>query len=148
MFPNSAGTRPAPSAEPDDADPRKTKDSRRRAGNRKARRENPLLSKAATDPLEVKIAYRQAETEALRDPVFTELRRQAEAAPTDEEKRAFLARYYQGLFTRIRRIAKPTPALSAHIDLLARAAEVRYAPKRRAGDADELETGRGRSRRR
>lgn len=93
--------------------------------------------------MEVRIAYRRAETEAKRDPVFMELLRRADVARDDEERRALLRRYYVDLFARVRRI-NSSPALAAHVALLARTAEQRYAPKRQPGGLDERELSRDR----
>ena len=115
----------------------------RASGGRRRAAANPALLTAAGDPVEIRIAYRRAETEAKRDPVFNDLLRRADLAPDDEERRALLRRYYTELFTRVRRI-NSSPALATHVAVLSRAAESRYAPKRRVGGPDENDAGQGR----
>ncbi|MBV9657022.1 MAG: hypothetical protein JO295_02820 [Verrucomicrobia bacterium] len=109
--------------------------------SRAARRDRfnePTLNEAAQDPLELRLAYRRARTAALRDPRFADLQQQANAARSDEEKRAILRVYYEELFARIRRLDHGTPGMNAHVELLARAAQQRYAPQRKLGTESQL----------
>ncbi len=159
LFPAPDTTRPAPPPVTDAGELRGTGVGNRRGkrtssrgggralGEGRQRGANPLLATAAADPVEVRIAYRRAETEAKRDPVFNELLRQADLAHDDEERRALLRRYYTDLFERVRRLNR-SPALAAHVAVLSRAAELRYAPKRRVGGVDEQEASRARGGRR
>lgn len=160
LFPSPNAGRPAPPASPDPGELRqssaaggqrgKRANSRRSGGpggERRRRDANPTLTAAAGDPVEIRIAYRRAETEAKRDPAFGDLLRRADESHDDEERRALLRSYYTGLFAQVRRIDR-SPALAAHVAVLSRAAEQRYAPRRRAGGADEREAGRDRAGRR
>ncbi len=111
-----------------------------RAAQRATRRDRfaaPTLSQAATDSLGVRLAYRRAKTAALLDPRFSELLRAADRARGDDERRELLRVYYQDLFARIRRLDR-SPALAAHIELLSRAAQQRYAPQRVLGGESEI----------
>lgn len=151
LFPG-AGSRPPPpptgqvERTPAPGGGRRGSSGGQRSGGRRGRGENQSLVRAGESPLQTKVAFRRAKTEVLRDPVFAELLRRADAAPTDEDKRAFLRQYYVDLFARVRRL-DPSPAMAAHTNLLARAAEARYAPTRQAGGEDERENTRGRNRR-
>lgn len=152
LFPAPNTTRPAPPPVADEVELRTATPGGRRVkksggagdrmiGQRRQPAANPNLVTAAADPVEVRIAYRRAETEARRDPVFRDLQIRADLAHDDEDRRAILRRYYTQLFDRVRRLNR-SPALAAHVATLSRAAELRYAPKRRAGGLDEREAGR------
>ncbi len=154
LFPTSSDpSRPAPPPVPDNQNLRQVKKENSRRGRRtrtgggpfsgSSRRQavNPALLTAAADPVEIRIAYRRAETEAKRDPVFTELLRRADLAHDDEERRTLLRRYYTELYARVRQLDR-SPTLAAHVAVLSRAAEQRYAPKHKAGGVDENELGR------
>ena len=132
LFPNAGAVR-RPSGTPSST-------STSRAAKRATRRDRfavPALGQAAEDPLDVRIAFRRAKTTALLDSRFAELLRQADRARGDDEKREYLRIYYQDLFARIRQIDR-SPALAAHIDILSRAAQQRYAPQRVLGGESEL----------
>ena len=152
LFPAPNTTRPAPPPIPGEVELRASSPGSRRgrksggqgdrlSGQRRQPAANPNFLNAAADPVEIRIAYRRAETEARRDPRFRDLLVQADLAHDDEDRRAILKRYYTELFARVRRINR-SPALAAHVAILSRAAELRYAPKRRAGGLDEREAGR------
>ena len=98
------------------------------------------LQKADSAPLDVRVAYRRAKTEALaRDPGLSEWAHRAEAAKSDAEKRRYLGEYYTRLFAEVRR-DDASPAMKAHEDMLAQIAAQQYAPNRRvvAGEEDLL----------
>lgn len=153
LFPSPGAARPAPPPVPDNQDLRRVKkENARRArrggtgagpfgGGSKRQAVNPALLTAAADPVEIRIAYRRAETEAKRDPRFVDLLRRADLARDDEERRALLRRYYTELYVRVRQLDH-SPNLAAHLAVLSRAAEQRYAPKHKAGGVDENELGR------
>lgn len=154
LFPApGAASRPAPPPVPDNQNLRRARKENGRRGRRagteggafgagpKRQAANPALLTAAADPVEIRIAYRRAETEAKRDPIFIDLLRRADLARDDEERRALLRRYYTELFVRVRQLDR-SPTLAAHVAVLSRAAEQRYAPKRKAGGVDENELGR------
>lgn len=154
LFPvPGASARPAPPRTPNAGELRRsnTAGGRGAAAARRERRRgggaDPAFAQAADDPVEIRIAYRRAETEAKRDPRFNELLREADAAPDDETRRAFLREYYTTLFERVRRLNR-SPAFAAHVNVLARAARQRYAPERRAGGTDEMSANRDRGSRR
>ena len=106
------------------------------------------LQTADRDSLDVRVAYRRAKTQAVaRVPELVGLVHRADAARTDDEKRACLRQYYTRLFAEVRRI-DPSPVMKAHVDLLSQVAAQRYAPNRRvvAGEEDLLngrDVGRG-----
>jgi hypothetical protein len=99
--------------------------------------------KADLDPLDVRVAYRRDKTLAMeRDPGLADLLREAAAAPTDNDKRAWLRQYYTRLYAGIHKI-DPSPAMKAHVALIADVTEQRWNPKRRAvAGEDDLVNGR------
>jgi hypothetical protein len=99
--------------------------------------------KADLDPLDVRVAYRRDKTLAMeRDPGLADLLREAAAAPTDNDKRAWLRQYYTRLYAGISKI-DPSPAMKAHVALIADVTEQRWNPKRRAvAGEDDLVNGR------
>lgn len=115
---------------------------------RNNRRHDLLVSQADADPLQLRVAFRRAETIAMaRDPDLAVLVRQAAAADTDPEKRVYLKEYYTRLFDSVRKI-DPSPEMKAHVRLLTLVAEQRYDPKRReVGGDEDLVNGRGSGRR-
>ena len=115
---------------------------------RNARANDLISSEADADPLEVRVAYRRAKTQAmLQDPGLADLLNRAAAAPTDQIKREWLRQYYAELFTQVHKI-DPSPALAAHVALLKVLARQRYDPQRRTLAGEEnLLNGRGRGRR-
>jgi hypothetical protein len=100
--------------------------------------------RADADPLEVRVAFRRAKTQAMaRDPGLRELLIQADEAPTDDIKREHLRAYYTRLYASVCKIDR-SPALKAHVALLAKVSEQRYDPKRFAiSGEDDLVGGRG-----
>ena len=116
--------------------------------NRNNRRHDLLVTQADADPLQLRVAFRRAETIAMaRDPGLADLLHQADASDTDTEKRVYLKEYYTRLFNSVRRI-DPSPEMKAHVGLLTQVAEQRYDPKRReVGGDEDLVNGRGRGRR-
>ncbi len=138
LIPGDAAT-PAPAGSGIQAD----RDARRRArratkgGGRPGRQGDVLATRAAADPLEIRIAYRKDKTEALlRRPDLAVIERQADVAPTDDSKRDYLRSYYTQLFSEVRKI-DPSPTMAAHVKLLSSIAEQRYDPKRRTIGGDE-----------
>ncbi len=117
-------------------------------GRRNNRRHDMLVSQADADPLQLRVAFRRAQTTAMaRDPDLAVLIRQAAAAGTDVEKRVYLKEYYTRLFNSVRKI-DPSPEMKAHVILLTQVAEQRYDPKRReVGGDEDLVNGRGSGRR-
>jgi hypothetical protein len=102
--------------------------------------------KADMDPLDVRVAYRRDKTLVMeRDPGLADLLREAAEAPTDNDKRAWLKQYYTRLYAGIRKI-DPSPAMKAHVDLIAFVTEQRWNPQRRAvaGEEDLVNGRRGR----
>ena len=113
---------------------------------RSQRASDTLLAEADADPLEVRVAYRRAKTEAMvRDPGLAALLQDADAARTDVQKRAVLKVYYTRLFDGVRKI-DPSPEMKQHVDLLAHVARLRYDPQRRTvgGEEDIILGGGGR----
>jgi hypothetical protein len=115
---------------------------------RNARAADLLATEADADPLEVRVAFRRAKTEAiLRDPGLIDLELEASAAPTDRAKRAYLRQYYERLFAAVAKI-DPSPEEAAHLKLLRLIARQRYDPQRRMLAGEEgLLSGRGGGRR-
>lgn len=110
-------------------------------------RTNDMLSdQASNDPLDLRVAYRRAKTEAMvRDPGLVSLVRQADAAKTDVDKRAILKVYYARLFAEVRKVDS-SPEMKRHTELLALVAQQRYDPQRRVvgGEEDIVRGGGGR----
>lgn len=103
------------------------------------------VSLANNDPLEVRVAYRKDKTLAMvREPALRDLLLQADAARTDNEKRAFLKLYYTKLYATVRKI-DPSPKMKAHVDLLAQATQQEYDPKRRSVSGEDDLAGVGRN---
>lgn len=117
-----------------------------RGGRRKTQfATDAAVSLANSDPLEVRVAYRKDKTLAMaREPGLRDILLQAEAARTDDEKRAFLREYYTKLYATVRKI-DPSPAMKAHVNLLARASEQQYDPKRRSVSGEDDLAGVGRN---
>jgi hypothetical protein len=115
---------------------------------RNARAADLIASEADADPLEVRVAFRRAKTEAiLHDPGLVDLQLEASAAPTDRAKRAYLRQYYDRLYAAVAKI-DPSPAEAAHLKLLRLLARQRYDPQRRMLAGEEgLVGGRGGGRR-
>ena len=113
---------------------------------RNTRRNDVLTDQADSDPLDVRVAYRRAKTLAMaRDPGLAELLREADAAPTDVQKRALLKVYYTRLFGEVRKVDR-SPAMKKHVELLGDVAKQRYDPQRRVvgGEEDIIRGGGGR----
>lgn len=135
-----------PAASPAGPTTPRSRAARGAKGRRKSRyATDAAVSQASADPLAVRVAYRKAKTMAMvREPGLRELLLQADAAPTDDEKRAFLKVYYTKLYATIRKI-DPSPAMKSHVDLLSSASQQRYDPKRRAVDGEDDLAGIGRN---
>lgn len=150
LFPNG-GVTPAPELEENrQAAGKRQATGKRGKGGKGGRKTDVLATRAATDPLEVRIAFRKAKTEAmLRNPQIAILEREADVASTDDEKRAYLRSYYTQLYAAVRKI-DPSPAMASHVQLLNAVAEQRYDPKRRTvgGDEDLVRGRRGRNKKR
>lgn len=141
----------SPSSTTDAISPQGTGNGRRRGtggrrgqGNGRAGRKGDVLAaRASGDPLQVRIAFRKAETEALlRRPDLAVIEREADVAPTDDSKRQYLRSYYTQLYSEVKKI-DPSPAMAEHVKLLGSIAEQRYDPKRRTiGGDEELVRGR------
>ncbi len=143
LFP-SGRTAPAPELEEN----RRSGNPNRRGGGNvtrglgltAARVGNGLAARAAKDPLEVRIAFRKAKTTVLLlHPELTTLEREAAAASTDVQKRAYLRSYYTQLYAAVRK-TDPSPALASHVNLLMKVAEQRYDPKIRGTSGEEEQT--------
>jgi hypothetical protein len=105
---------------------------------RNARPGDLLSSEADADPLDVRIAFRRAKTQAMvQDPGLADLLHNAAMAPNDKAKRDWLRQYYTRLYAEVRKI-DPSPTLASHVTLLALIARQRYDPQRRmlAGEED------------
>lgn len=120
---------------------------KRGQGNgRTGRKGDVLAARASSEPLEVRVAFRKAKTEALlRRPDLAVIEREADVAPTDDGKRSYLRSYYTQLYSEVKKI-DPSPAMAEHVKLLSSIAEQRYDPKRRTigGDEDLVRGRRGR----
>ena len=120
------------------------------AGNRRHGRHSQYATDAAvslanSDPLEVRVAFRKDKTMALvREPGLRDILLQADAARTDDEKRAFLKVYYTTLYRTILKV-DPSPAMKAHVALLAQASQQEYDPRRRAVSGEDDLEGVGRN---
>ena len=131
-----------------------TQGGRRTGGGAFGRKKNSgrqhdvLVDLADADPLQVRVAYRQAKTVAMaNDPGMADLLHQADAAETDVEKRGFLKEYYTRLYSGIEK-ADPSPELKKHVDVLKMITEARYDPRRRdVGGDEDIVLGRGGGRR-
>lgn len=121
---------------------------RARGGRRKTQfATDAAVSLANSDPLAVRVAYRKDKTLAMaREPGLRDILLQADAARTDEEKRAFLKMYYTKLYATVRQI-DPSPTMKAHVNLLAKATEQQYDPKRRSVSGEDDPAGTRRNRR-
>lgn len=116
---------------------------------RNARSNDQIGDLAAADPLAVRVAYRRAKTIVMaRDPGLADLLREAAAAGTDVQKRAFLKVYYTRLFDEVRNVDR-SPEMKNHVALLSQVARQRYDPQRRVvGGEEDIVRGGGRGRRR
>jgi hypothetical protein len=113
---------------------------------RNARATDLVSAEADADPLDVRIAFRRAKTQAmLEDPSLADDLRAAAFASTDKLKREWLRLYYTRLYARVEKI-DASPGLTAHVALLKVIARQRYDPQRRmvAGEEDLVNGRRGR----
>ncbi len=144
LFPNG-GVTPAPELEENRQGAGKRQGGKRAKGAKTGRSGDVLAARAASDPLEIRIAFRKAKTEALlRHPGLAVLEREANVAPTDVEKRADLRAYYTQLYSEVCKI-DPSPTMADHVKLLRAVAAQRYDPRRRTvgGDEDLVRGARG-----
>ncbi len=103
------------------------------------------VSLANSDPLEVRVAYRKDKTMAMaREPGMRDILLQADAARTDDEKRAFLKEYYTVLYSTILKIDR-SPTMKAHVALLQQATRQQYDPQRRSVSGEDDLEGVGRN---
>ena len=112
------------------------------------RQHDVLVDIADADPLEVRVSYRHAKTIAMaHDPGMADLLKQADAADTDVEKRAFLKQYYAHLYDGIEKV-DTTPEMKKHVDTLRLISSSRFDPRRReVGGDEDIVLGRGGGRR-
>lgn len=108
------------------------------------RQRDLLVDAADSDPLEVRVAFRRAKTEAMvRDPGLADLLRQADAANTDTTKRVFLKQYYTRLYALVVKVDH-SPEMKKHVELLSQVSSSRYDPRRReVGGDEDIINGRG-----